>query len=369
LLGVCAGLARRATVDTALIRAVFLLGTAIGGIGIAAYIVAAVSLEDPAEDDPVPPRKGRRLQALGIAVLAAAIATGIALEGALIDPGNLLAVSLLLGGVGLVWRRTGGEVPTLGAVDSGRVVRIVAGLGLVLAGILLFTGTGTDVSGATAAAIAAGIVAAGAGLIFAPRLAETRQALDEARRARIRAEEREAMAARVHDSVLQTLAMIQREEGRGAAALARRQERELREVLYGGTAVEGETLAGAIAEAAARVEALHRIRVDLVCPRDLALTEATRALVDAAGEAMTNAAKHAGVASVSVMVRVDPQQVSVFVRDRGVGFDPGQPDGSGRGLQDSIRSRVSRAGGSVAIESVPGEGTEVVLSVPFGKDR
>ena len=151
------------------------------------------------------------------------------------------------------------------------MIRIVIGLGLVLGGIVLYGGTNTDLSSAGAAVIAAGIVAAGAGLIFAPRLAATREALDEARRERIRAEEQEAMAARIHDSVLQTLALIEREAepGSRAAALARRQERELRGVLYGEQRPGEHDAGGALMrEIAARVEEQHGIKVELVQTRD-----------------------------------------------------------------------------------------------------
>jgi signal transduction histidine kinase len=368
LLGVCGGLGRWSGRDPALFRIAFLLGVAIGGLGLAAYAVAGAAMENPPADDPVPSRRRRWGQITGITVLASAIVVGLLLDGRLIDPGTLVAATLLLCGVSLAWRRTGGTVPAIGPGDSGRAVRIVAGLALVVAGALLFGGTGTDVSGAAAAAIAAAIVAAGAGLIFAPRLAAAREAVEEARRERIRAEEQDAMAARVHDSVLQTLALIQREGGGGrAVALARRQERELREVLYGRGETAGGTLSGAMSETAARIEARHGIRVDLVQTRDLPLTAPTEALAAAAGEALTNAAKHAGVDTVSAMVRIDEQRATVFVRDRGRGFDPAAVDGQGQGIAGSLRGRLARFEGTVRIESEPGGGTEVELSVPVGE--
>lgn len=365
LLGVCAGLGGWSGRDPVLVRIAFLLGVAIGGLGLAAYAVAVAAMESPPARDPVPPRRARWAQATGIGLLAAAITVGLALDGRLIDPGTLIPATLLLCGVSLVWRRTGSGLPTFGLGDSGRVIRILAGLALVVAGALLFGGTGTDISGAAAAAIAAGIVAAGAGLIFAPRLASARETLEEARRERIRVEEQEAIAARVHDSVLQTLALIQREGGGGrAAALARRQERELREVLYGGGGPAGGTLSRAMSETAARIEARHGVRVDLVQTRDLPLTAATEALAAAAGEALTNAAKHAGIDTVSAMVRIDEGQATVFVRDRGTGFDPAAVDGRGKGISGSLHRRLARVQGTVRIDSQPGGGTEVELSVP-----
>ncbi len=368
--GVCGGLARTLRVDPALIRVAALFATAIGGVGLVAYSVATVVLEEPEADDPVALRRGRVSMLLAITLLVIAIVIGLAISDTLIDPGGLISAALLIGGVGLVWRRSGGAGPLSTGDDGGRVVRIITGLGLVLGGVILYGGTGTDLSRAGSAAIAAGIVAAGAGLIFAPRLAATREALDEARRERIRAEEQEALAARLHDSVLQTLALIQREseEGGRAAALARRQERELRDVLYGHRRPDEATLSAAMRDVAGRIEEQHGIRVDLVQTRDLPLTDATEALAAAAGEALTNAAKHAGVDTVSAMVRVDDQRATVFIRDRGAGFDPAAPS-EGQGISGSIEGRLGRVGGSATIDSAPGSGTEVELSVPIPVER
>jgi signal transduction histidine kinase/phage shock protein PspC (stress-responsive transcriptional regulator) len=364
LLGVCAGIARRFGRDPAPIRALFLFGVAAGGIGIAVYGVTAVALENPDPEDVPASRSSRAGMMLAITLLALGIVLGLALDGNLIDTGALISVSLLLAGASLVWRRTGG-IDFTGDLEGARVVRIVFGLGLVLGGIVLYGGTNTDLSSTGAAVIAAGIVAAGAGLIFAPRLAATREALEEARRERIRAEEQEAIAARLHDSVLQTLALIEREAepGSRAAALARRQERELRGVLYGEQRPGEATFAGALREIAARVEEQHGIKVELVQTRDAPLGPGTEALAAAAGEALVNAAKHAGVDTVSTMVRVSDDRVTVFVRDRGGGFDPAER-GEGHGIEGSIEQRLARVGGGAVIESGPGDGTEVELWAP-----
>ncbi len=365
LLGVCAGIARRLGADPAPVRAAFLLATATGGIGPAAYAIAAVALESPPADDPVPPSRGRRGMIVAVALLVVSMLVGIGLAGNLIEPGALVSVGLLLAGVSLVWRRSGGVRLTRGDVEGARVVRVVLGLGLVLAGIILYGAANTDLSSAGAAAIAAGIVAAGAGLIFAPRLSEARAALDEARRQRIRAEEQEALAARLHDSVLQTLALIEREAepGSRAAALARRQERELRGVLYGEQHPDEATLAGALREIAARVEEQHGIRIELVQTRDAPLDAAAEALAAATGEALVNAAKHAGTDSVTTMVRIGDGRMTVFVRDRGRGFDPAER-GTGHGIEGSIEARLARVGGGSVIDSTPGRGTEVELWAP-----
>jgi signal transduction histidine kinase/phage shock protein PspC (stress-responsive transcriptional regulator) len=365
LLGVCAGIAHRLGRDPWLIRAGFLLGTAAGGVGVAAYGVGAVALENPAAGDEPPSRRSRAGMIAAISLLAFAIVLALALDDRLIDTGAVISVSLLLAGASLVWRRTGG-IDFTGDLEGARVIRIVLGLGLVLVGIVLYGGTNTDLSSAGAAVIAAGIVAAGAGLIFAPRLAATREALDEARRERIRAEEQEAIASRLHDSVLQTLALIEREAepGSRAAALARRQERELRGVLYGEARPGEETFGAALREIAARVEEGHGIKVELVQTRDVPLDEGTEALAGAAGEALTNAAKHAGVDTVSAMVRVGDGRITVFVRDRGSGFDP-EARTDGHGIEGSIESRLARVGGGATIDSTAEHGTEIELWAPL----
>jgi signal transduction histidine kinase len=162
------------------------------------------------------------------------------------------------------------------------------------------------------------------------------------------------MAARVHDSVLQTLTLIQKDPT-DARRLARRQERELRAWLYPTTATG--TLADAVDAAAAEIEELHGVRVDVVHTGDAALDERTQALVLAAREAMANAARHSGADEVSVFVEPN----AVYVRDRGRGFDPDSVAADRRGLSESIRGRMERVGGSAKIVSTPGEGTEVEL--------
>ena len=365
LLGVCAGIARRLGRDPWLIRAAFLLGTAAGGVGIPAYGVAAVALENPASDDVPPSWQSRAGMIAATSLLAFSIVLGLALAGNLIDTGAVISVSLLLAGASLVWRRTGG-IDFTGDLEGARVIRIVLGLGLVLGGIVLYGGTNTDLSSAGAAVIAAGIVAAGAGLIFAPRLAATREALDEARRERIRAEEQEAIAARLHDSVLQTLALIEREAepGSRAAALARRQERELRGVLYGEAAARrGDLRRGAAGDRGPGRGATRdqgRARPDT----RRAARRADRGAGGRRRRGAHNAAKHAGVDTVSAMVRVGDDRITVFVRDRGSGFDP-EARTEGHGIEGSIEGRLARVGGGATIDSAPDRGTEIELWAPL----
>jgi signal transduction histidine kinase len=181
---------------------------------------------------------------------------------------------------------------------------------------------------------------------------------------RIRLEERAEVAARVHDSVLQTLALIQRhaEEPRRVASLARRQERELRGWLYGDRPLgDRASLVGALTAAAADVEELHGVRVELSNAGDCAADDA---LVLAAREAMTNAAKFSGVDEIDVYAEVTDDGAAVFVRDRGVGFDRVAVLPDRHGLTESIEARLARAGGRATITSEPGTGTEVELRLP-----
>jgi signal transduction histidine kinase len=191
---------------------------------------------------------------------------------------------------------------------------------------------------------------------------------DAERTARIRSEERSDMAARVHDSVLQTLALIQRHasEPRRVASLARRQERELRGWLYADRPLgeEAATLVAALSTAAADVEDLHGVRVELASAGDCPLDPAVDALVLAAREAMTNAAKFAGVEEIDVYAEITEEAVSVFVRDRGAGFDRAAVPLDRRGLVESIEGRMARAGGRATVVTAPAEGTEVELHLP-----
>ncbi|HJX48348.1 MAG TPA: ATP-binding protein, partial [Gaiellaceae bacterium] len=148
------------------------------------------------------------------------------------------------------------------------------------------------------------------------------------------------------------------------ATLARRQERELRTWLYPDRepAADG-TLADAVETAAAEIEELHGIRIDVVRTGDAPLDDRTAVLVLAAREAMTNAAKHSGADEISVFFDAAPGRVALYVRDRGAGFDPGAVAADRKGISESIRGRMERVGGTATIVSAPGEGTDVELEL------
>jgi signal transduction histidine kinase len=191
------------------------------------------------------------------------------------------------------------------------------------------------------------------------------------RQARIRAEERADMASRVHDSVLQTLALIQRraDEPQQVVQLARAQERELRSWLFDGRApgsLDGQamTLAAGVRLIQQEVEAQHRLAVEAVTVGDCELDDNLSALLAAAREATVNAVKWSGAEVVSIFAEVEPREVSVFVRDRGRGFDPAAVPADRKGLAESVHARMARRGGSATVRSAPGEGTEVSLTMP-----
>jgi len=350
LAGVCSGVAKALGVDATLVRLTTALLAFASGAGIVAYFGAWSLLPEPGEQAP---SRRRRMAGVVLLVWSVVLALrGVGLAGGLVGP-------LALVGAGLVL--------AAGAVSFGlgeRRARLAAAI-LVVAGVVVFLGENTRGSATTL--LAPGAVAVALLLVLGPwafRLARER---DAERAARIRTQEREELAARVHDSVLQTLTLIQREpnDARRVATLARRQERELRAWLYPDRepAAEG-TLADAVDTAAAEIEELHGVRVEVVRTGDAPLDERTRALVLAAREAMANASKHSGVAEISVFLDADAKHVALYVRDRGSGFDPEAVAGDRRGITESIRGRMERVGGTARIVSSPGEGTEVELMLP-----
>lgn len=209
----------------------------------------------------------------------------------------------------------------------------------------------------------------GAAVLILPLVWRSARQLAEERRQRIRSQERAEVAAHLHDSVLQTLALIQRSaEPRQMASLARSQERELRDWLYGGQRAADHTLVStAMNDAAAEVERTFRVAIEVVTAGDARLSEPANALVLAAREAMINSARHSGAARISVFVECGPEEISAFIRDHGVGFDPEAIPHDRRGISDSIEGRMARFGGVAKITSRSGRGAEVMLRVPVSE--
>jgi signal transduction histidine kinase len=280
-------------------------------------------------------------------------------------------VALMVFGFALTWslidesRRTRWARRTFSNEDlRGTLIR------LALGGVLMTIGLGLYLRSIDAVALVGGVVLAvlmtiaGLGLILGPWVWRLITQLGEERRERIRSDERSEMAAHLHDSVLQTLALMQRtDDPHEVAMLARRQERELRSWLFGPPASDGEGLRAALEQLAARLEETHQIPVDVVAVGDAPLDERLRALVAAAGEAITNAALHSGCDHVSVFMEVSDGCVELFVSDQGCGFDPDSVPEGRRGIAESIVGRMRRQGGEAGISTEIGTGTEVHLRV------
>jgi signal transduction histidine kinase len=339
--GVCAGIAQTLAVDPTLVRLVFALLALAGGAGILLYLAIWAWTA------------GKRVWVAGLLAFVA----GCVLLGALgLSNRSVLGIAVIAGGLALAWRQGGSFQP--------EVPLSYGGIALAAFGALVLLSGG----GTSSALLAPGAVAGALLLIGGPwvwRLAVER---DVERTARIRTEERSDMAARVHDSVLQTLALIQKhaQEPRRVASLARRQERELRGWLYGDQPLgdENASMLAALEAAAGDVEELHGVRVELASAGDCPVDPSVSALVLAAREAMTNAAKFARVEEIDVYAEATEDELSVFVRDRGAGFDREAVPTDRRGLVESIEGRMLRAGGTASVVSSPGGGTEVELRLP-----
>ncbi len=336
LAGVCGGVASALAVDATLVRLAFALLALAGGAGILLYLALWTYASRT-------PWIGQLLIAVSaIAFLLALGLSGVAVVGA----------GLLVAGVAVVLAR-GGSLRPGGSLP-------ILGIALTMAGAVVLLGH----LGASGSLIAPGALAGALLLVFAPWLWQVAGQRTE----RIRLEERAAVAARVHDSVLQTLALVQRhaDDPARVSSLARRQERELRRWLYGSGFGDGTTLEDALAEAAADIEELHGVKIELASAGHVPLDADVEQLVLAAREAMTNAAKFAGAGEISVYAESDASNVSVFIRDRGAGFDRATVPPDRHGLSESIEGRLARVGGRATIRSTPGEGTEIELTMPRG---
>jgi len=381
--GVATGVAEHFGIPVLYVRLAFIVATWFHGMGVIAYLLLWRFL--PLRQPDLSPglesatRRGLRtggrpsafevfqtvaLGAVGVGVMFMIQASGRGIAGSLFAP-------LLIGVVGLavIWRQFDDAAwgrwmrQTRGL---GFALRVAAGAVLVVsAGIYFLSqerGWGAIVDLASAVAVAA----LGLLLILGPWITKLLGDLSEERRERVRSQERADVAAHLHDSVLQTLALLQKNAGDSAvvATLARRQERELRAWLYGNDEKPGDSLVAALRASAADVEDAHRVPVEVIAVGDAALDPDVAALAKAAREAMINAAKHAQVDRIDVYAETDGRTVEVFVRDRGVGFDTETIAEDRMGVRGSIIGRVERHGGTATIRSQPGEGTEVALSVP-----
>ncbi|HEX6683795.1 MAG TPA: PspC domain-containing protein [Candidatus Limnocylindrales bacterium] len=386
--GVASGIAAHLGLSPTLVRVAFVLLTVFNGLGALLYAVFWAVMP-VAEGSPVPRREPLRLLpfvlgGLGLIVAATLLNTQ--------DPGSMVAgwlIALIAIGAGIIWHQSQrASTPAastaayswLGALATARgkrmfVLRFVAGAVLVVAGViglLVVYSPGqvdvqwTDLWKALIFSLAA---VAGVALVAAPLLWRTLMALRSEREGRIREQERAELAAMIHDQVLHTLALIQRNAGDSTTVqrLARGQERSLRNWLYQPTGSPNEHFAAALEQASAEIEDTYGLTVETVVVGDRQVDERVAALVAAAREAMVNAARHAGVRTISLYAEAEPSQLSVFVRDRGVGFDLETVDDMRHGVRGSIIGRMDRHGGRAEIRSEPGEGTEIRLHLPVAQ--
>ena len=379
------GIAEHLGVPVLWVRVIFVVLAGLGGAGLVGYILLWVLV--PATDSGAgrPTTARERQQAVGLLVLG----IGLALAGAALGSawGGWVTgpLGIALVGAGVVWREADASQRTRWRSGAGvllgggkmALLRVLAGIALVTSGIAVFLVNQDNLGQLRFALLAVAATLVGVAVLTVPWWLRLMSVLGEERRARIRTEERAEIAAHLHDSVLQTLALIQQQSdsAREVRRLARGQERELRSWLYGprgyGRSVphsaDDDTAVAAFAAtlhaAAGEVEDTYAVSVQVVVVGDCVLEEPLTALVQASREAMVNAAKHAGVAEVSVYAEVEPGQVHVFVRDRGTGFDPAAVADDRHGLADSIRGRMERHGGTVTLRTAPGAGTEIQLAI------
>jgi signal transduction histidine kinase len=384
--GIAGGLADHLGVDVLWVRVAFAALAATGGAGVVAYALlwAFVPQQEPDADAEVKPVSTKeRQQAVGLIALGLGVALATGTLTGTVSGWTGIALVITIVGAAIVWReadeaqrrRDKGGMLFAGA---GRIVlvRVLSGVALVttgIAGILLQAVA--SLSSSQFAAVAVVAVLIGVGVVSVPWWLRLVRDLTDERRKRIRTEERAEIAAHLHDSVLQTLALIQKqaEAPREVLRLARGQERQLRTWLYGpsgygredSTQLSGpSTLSEAVETACGEVEDAFAVKIQQVVVGDCELDEKLMALVQATREATVNAAKHAGVAEVSVYAEVEADRVNIFVRDRGKGFDQDTVPEDRHGLADSIRGRMDRNGGEVRVRTALGEGTEVHLEMP-----
>ena len=374
--GVSAGIASAYGLPVVAVRVGFVLLGFTGGVGIVGYLAAWALM-------PSGPSVGRTSRADTLfqvgAIGVLAVGTSFLLRSLGVLPDNeLVPVVLLAIGLAILWQRADHEAGRaargsgLADVVGGRaaLIRLALGAVLVVAGIALLAAEGSSLSEAGQALLPALLALAGAALILGPWVRRLLDDYQEERRARIRSEERAEVASRIHDSVLQTLALIQRNAGQPGEAvrLARRQERELRSWLFEDAPPVSGTLKGALGAVAADIEDLHEVTIEVVQVGDALMGERLEAVSLAAREALTNAAKFSGEKVLSVYAEIDGRDARVFVRDRGVGFDLESVPEDRRGIAQSIRGRVERAGGQATVTSRPGGGTEVEITMPIEEE-
>lgn len=392
--GVCAGLAEQLGWQPLVVRVVFVILGAFGLVGVLIYLAlwlvmpgereqrAAPGLESHARTGLRPREGALRPVDLGMAVALGLVGVGllwlVQVSGWGLTQPNLIAGLAASVGLGLIWwqadRVSTKEVrsgagwrrlvaPLLAHWTS--LVGILVGLLSLAVAVTVMVVSQPGLSEVGRLAVVVGLSTAVLVLASLPWMLRVRRTLAQAREDALLADARADMAAHLHDSVLQTLALIQRQAGdpKKVTALARRQERELRQWLYGEAPATG-SLVEALTEEMLDVESAHEVDVEFVAVGDAQLSTELTAVVRAAREAMVNAAKHSGADRIDLFAETDDDLVSVYIRDRGSGFDLASVEEDRMGVRGSIVERVKRIGGRAIIRTAPGEGTEVRLEFP-----
>lgn len=377
--GVARGIAEHLGVDVWWVRGAFVLLGLIGGSGFLAYAIlwALVPIDTDGQQErgsPAATVDGRGAETSLLLVLGA---TGVVVGALLlasmagVSVRGVLPLGIAGLGAALIWLRADeGQRDRLrsgvGRVTPGRrtgVLQFALGVLLVLVGLISFGvgGVGLGQAGTLLAAVV--VVVVGIALVASPFALRLWRERDVERRARIRSEERAEVAAQVHDSVLQSLTLIQRNASDPAEVtrIARAQERDLRRWLYPAPSLLTSSFRAALEELAAEVEDTYGVRVEVVCVGDAVLTEPLTAMLQATREAVSNAGRHSGVDTVSVYAEMTSAEVMVHVRDRGAGFSLDDVPDDRMGVRESILGRIERYGGRASVTTEPGAGTRVEL--------
>jgi signal transduction histidine kinase/phage shock protein PspC (stress-responsive transcriptional regulator) len=397
--GVASGLASHLGLPTLWVRVGFIGLAAFGGLGVALYAGLWIVLPSDARfEEQAPglasasrggrrPRKQRRLADVGPVAAVGALALGLVILAKSVLGTGFLFWPILLGvvGIAILWRQadeaqrarwvdTSGRInPVQAVIGLGGLaawLRLIAGLGLIAGGLTLFALRSGSVGAARDVLVASSLAIAGIALTLGPWIFRLASDLTAERAERLRTQDRADLAAHLHDSVLQTLALIQKNaaDSTTVARLARAQERDLRSWLYDDRSPSAATLAAALREVAAEIEDSHGVPVEVVTVGDTTMSPELEPLVLATREAVANAAKHSGAARIDVFAEAGVAQAEVFVRDRGVGFDPASIAADRRGVRGSIVDRMTRHGGRADVQS-SSAGTEVRLSMPLQESK
>ncbi|MFI9589550.1 PspC domain-containing protein [Nonomuraea sp. NPDC052265] len=372
--GVAQGLAAQLSLDPVVIRLMFVLLSVVDGVGMVAYAVLwMITPREPYEGQP-PQRDWSQLaafSAIGVALAAFGWLTGA-------SKGGIGMLPFAVGGIGalILWQQADPERRknwVSGATKSIRTnrVRTLLGVTLVVIGAAGFLYAQGELAKARPGLMFTVVVVGGIAVIATPWLAGLWKELQLERRERIRQEERAEVAAMVHDSVLHTLTLIQRvsHDPREVTRLARSQERELRNWLYQPAQDADATVAAAVRRIAAEEEDSHGVPIEVVCVGDIDLDPQGKlaAMLNASRQAMVNAAKYSESPAISVYAEVEGLEVTIFVKDRGKGFDLEAVPLDRMGIRESIIGRMERHGGTARVRTEPGEGTEVMLTMKVDK--